>query len=245
MTTASPNRDSSPPSTDPSPPATTPILRRRWLYGLLGGGAALALVLAALIHTVPFLHMGWAAVTGSPDHGLIRDVREALLRQESVQAMLAGHEREALRRFRQSGKRAFQTRRTARIDLTPFGLPGFYDIFAFRVRTDIVPLESETRSARDTAYTSFLARPGVVMESNTEAFFTRQCDTDLCRSMTSALVRTVDAAMGAGLLTSYRLNVTETDRTSAVTFGWDPLPRSVWARETRRLHQQGQGRSFR
>jgi hypothetical protein len=46
-----------------------------------------------------------------------------------------------------------------------------------------------------------------------------------------------------GLLTPYRLNITESDATSTVSIGRDPIATATWAEQTRHRHRQGEGRS--
>lgn len=133
-----------------------------------------------LVQTVPFAGMAWAALTGRPDLELVRDVREALLQQDRFRDMLAAHERKALQRFRERGTRSYQRRHLYRTPLGPLGLPIGYDIWAIRVRTDVV--EGEAR-------TSFLARPGFVVSSNTSAFFSGQFDSKWLETTIRAIIR--------------------------------------------------------
>jgi hypothetical protein len=188
-----------------------------------------------LIQTLPFLGMGWDALTGGPELGLVQDVRQSLLEQEPFRRMLADHEREALSRFRTSKQTVYQERHLVRVSLTPFGLPGFHDVFAVRVRTDVID---------ERAYTSFLARPGVVFDSNAAPFFSRQCQTATCTAFIDRLVGTGHWLLRHGVLTPFRLNVTETDETSSVSPGRDPVSTQEWSRQSRKLHEKRIGRSF-
>jgi hypothetical protein len=198
--------------------------------------ATLAAVLVGIVsvQTLPFARMGWAALAG-PDLQVVQDVRRGLLAQEPFQRMLQEHERATLRRWRRSGDAARQERHLVRVNLTPFGLPGFHDIFAVRVRTDIIEGEP---------YTSFLARPGVIFDPEAAAFFSGQCGGPVCRGFIQALVKTGHTLLRWGVLTSYRLNVTEMDETSSVQLGREAISTAEWARQSRRLHRQGIGRSF-
>jgi hypothetical protein len=128
--------------------------RIRWLLGLTGGLVLIALV---LIQTVPFIGMAWGSLTGGPGLGLVRDLRGELLQQEAFRQTLRQHEQEAVRRYQASGRTAYQRRHLVRINLTPLGLPGFHDIFAVRVRTDLVDGAPKT---------GFLARPGVAFSED-------------------------------------------------------------------------------
>jgi len=58
------------------------------------------------------------------------------------------------------------------------------------------------------------------------------------------IFRTLNAMVRSGALTTYYLNVTESDVTSSVTFGTAVSPR-VWSRRSAALHRRDQGRSFR
>ena len=191
---------------------------------------------AVLVQTVPFAHMVWGTLTGGPGIGLVQDMRHSLLGQEAFRAMLAKHEEEALARHRRNGPSAYQRRRLVRVNLTPLGLPGFHDVFAVRVRTTVLP---------DTAYTSFLARPGVVFSSGDIPFFSRQCESSVCRALVRNAVGAGHALLRWGLLTPFRLNITEMDETSSVSIGEEPISTAEWARQVAQLHRRGTGRSFR
>ena len=204
--------------------------RTRWL---LGTGLGLVLIAAILVQTVPFVGMAWGALTGGPGMGLVQDVRSALLQQEAFRETLIAHEQEAVRRHRVSGTSAHQKRHLTRVNLTPFGLPGFHDVFGVRVRTDIVDGKP---------YTAFLVRPGVVVSEEDAPFFTRQCESAFCESVVRMLVDIGHGLIERGILTTHRLNVTESDATSRVTLGPEPMPTRDWAQQTRARHQQGQGR---
>ena len=203
----------------------------------LGVGLCVGTLLAGvlLVLMVPFARMGWGALTGGPDIGLVQDVRHALLAQPPFQKMLEEHEEVAIRRHGRGGASSFQRRRLVRVNLTPFGLPGFHDVFAVRVRTDIIEGE---------AYTSFLARPGVVIDPNAAAFFSGQCESSVCKRFIRALVGAGHQLLEWGVLTPFRLNVTEMNATSSVSIGTDPVSTTEWARHSRQLHQKGTGRSF-
>jgi hypothetical protein len=179
--------------------------------------------------------MGWGALTGGPGIGLVQDVRHALLDQPKFRETIAEHEKEALRRHREGEGASFQRRRLVRVNLKPFGLPGFHDVFAVRVRTDVI----EGR-----AYTSFLARPGAVIDPNAAPFFSGQCGSAMCREFIRALVGTGHQLLEWGVLTPYRLNVTEMDATSNVSIGTEPISTSDWAEQSLALHREGKGRSF-
>ncbi len=198
----------------------------------LAGTVALGIL---LVQTVPFARMAWGTLTGGPGIGLVQDVRHELLGQPPFQEMIAEHERDAVRRHRRGEGASFQRRRLVRVNLTPFGLPGFYDVFAVRVRTDIVDRKP---------YTSFLARPGVVIESNSAPFFSGQCESSVCEWSIRGLIGTVYQLLDWGLVTPYRLNVTEMDETSSVSIGTEPIATSEWAERSLALHRQGKGRSF-
>jgi len=188
-----------------------------------------------VVQTVPFARMVWASLTGGPGLGLVQDVRQSLLQQEEFQEVLAAHEEEALRRYRRTGRSVLQKRRLVEVDLTLLGLPGFHDVFAVRVRTDVVD---------DQAYTSFLARPGVVASQEDAPWFSRQCNGAVCREAIEGAVAAYHGALDAGLLTPYRLNVTERDRTSSVSIGREPISTESWARQSRAMHRQGIGDRF-
>ena len=208
------------------------MARYRWL---LAGGVTTGVLAVVLIETVPFAAMAWAGVTGEPDLELVQDVRTELLAQQEIHQMLAKHETETLRRYRMSGQTSLQHRHLAEVDLTPLGIIGFYDVFAFRVRTDVVDGQ---------AHTSFLVRPGFVLDANAAPFFSRQCESAVCRRMLQALIHAGNALVGSGALTTYYLNVTESDVTSSITFG-AAVSTSVWTRQSAAMHQHGKGRSFR
>lgn len=178
--------------------------------------------------------MAWGSLTGGPGLGLVRDLRGELLQQEAFRQTLRQHEQEAVRRYQASGRTAYQRRHLVRINLTPLGLPGFHDIFAVRVRTDLVDGAPKT---------GFLARPGVAFSEDDEPFFTRQCDGAFCERVLRVLIGTGRSLIERGLLTPYRLNITESDATSTVTLGPDPIATSVWAEQTRQRHHQEQGQS--
>ena len=205
--------------------------RARWLLGLTGG---LVLIAIVLIQTVPFIGMAWGALTGGPGTGLIGDMRSQLLQQDAFQETLREHEQEAVRRYQASGDAAYQQRHLVRVNLTPFGMPGFHDIFAVRVRTDLI---------EGTPKTAFLTRPGVAFSEDDEPFFTRQCEGAFCEQVIRVLVSTGRGMMEWGILTPYRLNITESDATSTVTLGPDPISTSTWAEQTRNRHHDGQGQS--
>ena len=185
---------------------TRSFLRRH--RSVLAAVAGLAMVGALVVQTVPFARMAWASLTGGPGMGLVQDVRESLLEQEGFREALAAHEREALRFHQRAGREALQKRHLVKVNLAPFGLPGFRDVFAVRVRTDVVG---------GTPYTSFLARPGVVASPADAPWFSRQCDGALCRQAFELAVGAYHGALEMGLFTPYRLNVTESDRTSSVS----------------------------
>jgi hypothetical protein len=208
------------------------LLCHRRSLTVLTGTVALGVL---LVQTFPFASMAWGGLTGGPDIGLAQDVRHALLAQPPFQKMLEEHEEVAIRRHGRGGASSFQRRRLVRINLTPFGLPGFHDVFAVRVRTDIIEGE---------AYTSFLARPGVVIDPNAAAFFSGQCESSVCKRFIRALVGAGHQLLEWGVLTPFRLNVTEMDATSSVSIGADPVSTTEWARHSRQLHQKGTGRSF-
>ncbi len=205
--------------------------RARWLLGLTGGLVLIALV---LIQTVPFIGMAWGSLTGGPGLGLVRDLRGELLQQEAFRQTLRQHEQEAVRRYQASGRTAYQRRHLVRINLTPLGLPGFHDIFAVRVRTDLVEGAPKT---------AFLARPGVAFSEDDAPFFTRQCEGAFCERVLRVLIGTGRGLMEWGVLTPYRLNITESDATSTVSIGPDPIATATWAEQTRKRHRQGKGRS--
>jgi len=208
------------------------LAQYRWL---LAGGVATGVLAAVFIETVPFAAMAWAGVTGEPDLELVQDVRTELLAQQEIHQMLARHEAEALRRYQNSGQTSLQHRHLAEVDLTPLGVVGFYDVFAFRVRTDVVDGQ---------VHTSFLVRPGFVPDANAVPFFSRQCESTVCERMLQGLIRIGNALVRSGVLTTYYLNVTENDATSSITFR-EAVSTSVWARRSAAMHQRGQGRSFR
>lgn len=198
--------------------------------------ATLAAVLVGIVsvQTLPFARMGWAALAG-PDLQVVQDVRRGLLSQEPFRQALRRHERTAVQRHQRGGASAYQKRHLVRVNLTPFGLPGFHDIFAVRIRTDII---------EGTPYTSFLARPGVVFHSNDAPFFSRQCESAACETAIYALVSVGRTLLEWGVLTSYRLNVTEMDETSSAQLGREAISTAEWARQSHSLHEQGLGRSF-
>jgi len=180
--------------------------------------------------------MAWGALTGGPGLSLVQDLRGELLDQRRFRRMLARHERTALQRYRSDGAEVYQRRHLIRINLTPLGLPGFHDVFAVRVRTDIIGGQ---------ALTSFLARPGVVLDPEAAEFFSGQCgESRTCQFLISSLVYTGHTLLRWDLLTSYRMNVTEMDATSSVLIGTEAISTSRWARRTYQLHQEGTGRSF-
>jgi hypothetical protein len=211
----------------------TAFLRRRQVA--LAVVAGLLFTCALIVQTVPFARMAWASVTGGPGTGLVQDVRESLLEQEGFREALAAHEREALRLHRRAGREALQKRHLVEVNLAPFGLPGFRDVFAVRVRTDVVG---------GTPYTSFLARPGVVASPADAPWFSRQCGGALCRQAIELAVGAYHGALEVGLFTPYRLNVTETSRTSSVSIGREPVSTEAWARKTQAMHRDEVGRSF-
>ena len=206
-------------------------LRTRWLLGLTGG---LVLIAIVLVHTVPFIGMAWGALTGGPGIGLVGDMRSQLLQQEEFRETLHQHEQEAVRRYQATGSPAYQQRHLVRVNLTPFGMPGFHDIFAVRVRTDLVEGEPKT---------AFLTRPGVVFSEDDEPFFTGQCDGAFCKQTIRVLLGFGRGLMNRGILTPYRLNITESDATSTVSIGPDPIATDTWAEQTRKRHHSGQGHS--
>jgi hypothetical protein len=211
----------------------TAFLRRRQVALAVLAGLLFAGVL--FVQTIPFARMAWASLTGGPGTGLVQDVRQALLRQEAFREALADHEREALRLHRRAGREALQKRHLVEVNLAPFGLPGFRDVFAVRVRTDIVSGKP---------YTSFVARPGVVASPADAPWFSRQCDEALCRQAVELAVGAYHGALEMGLMTPYRLNVTETFRTSSVSIGREPISTEAWARKTQAMHRKEIGRSF-
>jgi hypothetical protein len=211
----------------------TAFLQRHRIVLAVLAGLLFAGVL--VVQTVPFARMAWASLTGGPGMGLVQDVRESLLEQEAFREALADHEREAMRRHRQTGATALQERRLVEVDLAAFGLPGFRDVFAVRMRTDIVG---------GMPYTSFLARPGVVASPADAPWFSRQCDRALCRQAIELAVGAYHGALRMGLFTPYRLNVTETGRTSSVSIGREPVSTEVWARQPRAMHREEIGRSY-
>lgn len=206
--------------------------RARWLLGVAGGLILLGIV---LVNTVPFFGMAWGALTGGPGLGLIRDIRSDLLAQEAFTQVLTEHEREALRRYRTSGAEAYQRRHLIQVNLTPLGLPGFHDIFAVRVRTDIV---------KGQPYTAFLVRPGVVPSENDAPFFARQCGSAVCKKIIRAGVAFGHGLINWGILSTYRLNITGSDATSSAVLGTSPVSTSKWARQSRELHHSQRGTSF-
>jgi hypothetical protein len=208
------------------------IRRYRTLFGVL---AVLLIAGVLVIQNVPFARMVRASFTGGPEMGLVQDVRESLLEREEFREVLAAHEEEALRRYRRTGNSALQKRHLVEIDLAPLGLTGFHDVFAVRVRTDMVD---------DQAYTSFLTRPGVVASQEDAPWFSGQCDGAVCRQAIKLAVRAYHGALDAHLLTPYRLNVTEMDRTSSVSIGREPVSTETWARQSRAMHREGIGDRF-
>jgi hypothetical protein len=208
------------------------IRRYRTLFSVL---AVLLIAGVLVIQNVPFARMVWASLTGGPGMGLVQDVRESLLEQDEFREVLSAHEEEALRRYRRTGSSALQKRHLVEIDLAPLGLPGFHDVFAVRVRTDVVD---------DQAYTSFLTRPGVVASQEDAPWFSGQCDRAFCRKAIKLAVRAYHGALDAHLLTPYRLNITETDRTSSVSIGREPVSTETWARQSRAMHHKGIGDRF-
>lgn len=206
--------------------------RTRWLLGLASGFVLFSIV---LINTVPFFGMAWGALSGGPGLGLIRDIRSDLLAQEPFMQTLTKHEQEALRRYKTSGTTVYQRRHLVRVNLTPFGLPGFHDIFAVRVRTDIVKKQP---------YTAFLVRPGVVPSENDAPFFSRQCETIVCKKIIRGMVDFGYGLINWGILSTYRLNITGSDATSSVMLGTSPISTSKWARQTRQMHHSERGTSF-
>lgn len=149
--------------------------------------------------------------------------------------MLSKHEKAAIDRYRQGGDPFFQRRRLVRVNLASFGLPGFHDVFAVRMRTDIMEKK---------AYTSFLARPGVVFVPNAASFFSGQCDGPLSKRLVRAIVGTSHQLLEWGVLTAFRLNITEMDATSSVCIGNEAISTSDWSQKTRELHRKKIGRSF-
>jgi hypothetical protein len=108
-------------------------------------------------------------------------------------------------------------------------------VFAVRVRTDVVD---------DQAYTSFLARPGMVTSQEDASWFSGQCDRAVCREAIKLAVGAYHGALNAHLLTPYRLNITETDRTSSASIGREPVSTETWARQSRKMHREGVGDRF-
>lgn len=210
------------------------LSRNRMLAAAAAATLAAVLLGIVSVQTLPFARMGWAALAG-PDLQVVQDVRKGLLDQEPFRQALRRHERAAVQRHRRGGASAYQKRHLVRVNLTPFGLPAFHDIFAVRIRTDIVEGEP---------YTSFLARPGVVFHSNDAPFFSRQCESAACETAIYALVSVGRTLLEWGVLTSFRLNVTEMDETSSVRLGREAISTAEWARQSRRLHEQGLGCSF-
>lgn len=206
--------------------------RTRWVIGFVGGFFLLSII---LINTVPFLGMAWGALSGGPGLGLIRDIRHDLLVQEPFVQTLTDHEQEALHRYRASGTTVYQRRHLVQVNLTPLGLPGFHDIFAVRVRTDIVKKQP---------YTAFLVRPGVVPSENDAPFFSRQCESVVCKKIIHGMVAFGHGLVNWGILSTYRLNITGSDATSSVMLGTSPLSTSKWAHQTRQMHHSGRGNSF-
>ncbi|MFO8231426.1 MAG: hypothetical protein R6U20_02045 [Longimonas sp.] len=204
----------------------------RWTGGILLGCVLVGVV---LVQTVPFVGMAWGALTGGPGLGLIRDVRTTLLEQEAFRETLVAHEREALRRYRTSGTTAHQQRHLIDVDLAPMGMPTFWDVWGVRVRTDIVD---------GVPRTAFLARPGVILEENDAVFFAKQCDGALCKQGVRLAGYARDVGVSWGVLTTYRLNITESDATSRVTLGASPMPTAEWAEASRERHHNGDGRRF-
>mgnify|MGYP006934453215 FL=1 len=206
--------------------------RARWVLSFVGGFVLLSII---LINTVPFFGMAWGALSGGPGLGLIRDIRHDLLAQKPFVQTLTEHEQEALRRYRASGTTVYQRRHLVKVNLTPLGLPGFHDIFAVRVRTDIVKKQP---------YTAFLVRPGVVPSENDAPFFSRQCETTICKKVIRGMVAFGHGLINWGILSTYRLNITGSDATSSVMLGTSPVSTSKWARQSRQMHLSERGTSF-
>jgi hypothetical protein len=84
----------------------------------------------------------------------------------------------------------------------------------------------------------------VVASQEDASWFTSQCDGAVCREVIKLAVRAYHGALDAHLLTPYRLNITETDRTSSVSIGREPVSTETWARQSRAMHHKGIGDRF-
>jgi hypothetical protein len=84
----------------------------------------------------------------------------------------------------------------------------------------------------------------VVASQEDASWFSGQCDRAFCREVVKLAVRAYHGALDAHLFTPYRLNITETDRTSSVSIGRDPVSTETWARRSRTMHRKGIGDRF-
>jgi hypothetical protein len=170
------------------------------------------LLAAALTHT-------------NPPFSYLTDVRKTLLDQKDFQRMLKQHEAIALARFKGTGNTPYTKRHIYKLPMSMFDMPFFHDYWETWVRTDIV---------QGLPRTSFLIRLGIIKEKNDISFFSNQCQSKTGKTALRFLISAYNKFFDWGILKPYRINITESNKTSSI--GSKRLSLEKWNDMVEKLH---------
>lgn len=175
-------------------------------------GAALIIAASTLVLTIRFpnlMSLTFSALTHQlPSENHLHRIRHSLYLQPHFRKMLVRHEQKTLARFRQSGNPEYTKLYLHKTDVSTFDFPELVDYWETWVKTDIVDGKP---------YTSFLIRLGVIKDPNAGAFFSTQLDGGFGKFAFQNALWFYNKLFDWGLFKGYRLNITESDKTSSVT----------------------------
>ena len=109
----------------------------------------------------------------------------------------------------------------------------FHDYWEVWVRTDII---------KGNPLTSFLVRLGLIKDTNAESFFSKQCASNICKSIMKSIVSVYNKMFDWGIFKPIRLNITELDETSSISR--NRITRTEWNEVVWKIHLQGDGKTF-
>ena len=168
-----------------------------------------------------------------PDSSHLSRIRNDLLNQDKFTAMLKTHEKEALDRYKRTGRTSFVKKYIHKTPTSMFDIHSFHDYWEVWIRTDI--LESRP-------LTSFLIRLGMIRDKNAETFFSNQCQSIICKKSLTSAVIVYNKMFDWGIFRPIRLNITESDETSGVSR--HRLTLQEWNDSVAGMHRKGQGTAF-
>ena len=169
--------------------------------------------------------LGAALFHTTPPYSFVTDVRKDLMGQKRFQDMLKQNEEIAMARFSRSGSTSYTKRYLYKLRISMFDLPFLTDVWATRVRTDMVQGRPKT---------AFLIRLGIEKDANALKFFGEQRDSATQKTIIGFLINTYNRLFDWGLLKPYRINITESDQSSSM--GSHMLSNEKWDELVSRMH---------